>query len=164
MQVTECSRVTLQYIAEEDRLKVQLVAANQCEIVYVTARLMNVLVQRWFSHPDCQISEALWLRQSIEETSVQQQHAIFDQRAASVEKPKLLTTVKLRVEKIRTLIQFEIAADTIWALPLDLDSSIRFLRALRKQYLIAQWSLHGWPAWLQTVDSRDQMSVKVAIH
>lgn len=167
MSITLCERVTMQYCPDEDRLRVHVESSSEHNVFYVTARFINVLVSQWFSHPECPISEALWkeqLQKSPKEARTAAQPVTSKDKTQLAEIPPLLNTSKLRFEARRTLLQFEITEETTWVLPLQSHDSIRFLSALRQQCLIARWSLHAWPSWLQTVDAIASETATVSIH
>jgi len=167
MNAKLCERVTLRYCPEKDRLWVQIAAGSEHRVFYVTARFINALVRQWFSHPQCQVSETQWEVQSrkvLNEAKTAKYPATSTGNKEVREEPPLLNTSKLRFEADRTILQFETLDGKIWVLPLQLADSVRFLRALRQQCLIAQWSLHAWPSWLKTLDPIESEPATVAIH
>ena len=157
----------MRYSTSEDRLLLTLTTVEGPAHFFVTARFIGRLVQQWFSHGNCQITEDGWSAAVSTSSGKASANPVPDTPvpgAPADTSAPLINTSTLRIEGSISVLSFEVPNDAIYAIHMSVSESIQFLRALRTQCLGADWSLKHWPDWVQMMGSDHVVDLKPSIH
>jgi hypothetical protein len=161
-----CDRVSMRYIAAEDRLHVTLTSAEAAAQFFVTARFVGQLVVRWFAHDNCRVTEVRWANIAAKKRasySGESLPCVNAELSGPQTMGQLVNTSMLKIEGSITTLGFEIGGDC-FMLRMTVDESTHFLRVLRAQCSMAGWSMSHWPNWVQVAEPGTQADHGPSVH
>lgn len=163
-------RVTTQYVANEDRLRLagQLANGQTC-VLWITQRLANRVLGhllQWLEQRPLAVSSddapasaasANPQRQTELQRFAQQSAAagIPKQQAVTIDEAQcsyLVENIDLTRGEQAVRLVLKPAADSeqpLCSLALNADALRQWVTIVYRQYRIAGWNLHGWPDWMK---------------
>ena len=146
-------KITLDYVAAEDRILVRTQAHNG-EVVsfWLTLRMSRALVKFLLEHLDkvTPVSAAAdrELMQTFKQTSALMQLEPSTAVESGDAMPLLLTTLDLQRKPNGVVLQLPLRDGTVADLAMDSVQLRQYLHILRNMFVRAEWPLDGWPAWM----------------
>lgn len=158
-------RFTTEYVVQEDRLRLSALSrSGDMLVLWLTQRLLNRLVPYLGTRLQAQSAASVPLalqqvqaslalqsaRQDLQQTLVAPVQLPRDEVAAQAIRHVLVHAVDLTAAEAAFTLCFKDAQGQAHAnLHLPVSALRQWLAIIHSQYVQAQWSLHGLPAWLQ---------------
>ncbi len=175
-------KITVNYVAEEDRLKLTAAAHQDQTVIYwLTRRMLGVLLTPMFEWLNKRvensfggIGEGSWQLRSQETKLTMASNAAQAKMhreepviasAESIE--QILKSVDVRAEKDRFLILLPIDNAHRGVIPFEQDTLLQWLGIIYRVQHDADWRLPQWPSWFienQTQTKQAIQSAQTALH
>ncbi len=163
----ELQRITTQYVATEDRLRLSGETADGTTVVlWLTQRLMNLLAPQltgWLERQDAAGGEALQeFAQQAAEASLAPQPPV---QATSPETEWRLITVDIALGPDGVTLILKSDDDIPRArLPMSTEALRQWLGIVRSQYVLGAWPTTAWPAWMDETQTISAVRTPAALH
>lgn len=150
----ELLRITTEYVAIEDRLRLTgAIADDQTVVLWLTQKLLNLLIPQltgWLEQQGGAGGEALQeFAQQAAEASLPLEAAV---QSAAPETTALVVTVDIATHAEGAVLIFKTEDNTpLASLPLIFEALRQWLGIVRNQYLIGGWPTTAWPTWMDEV-------------
>ena len=165
----ELQRVTTEYVAAEDRLRVSGAAADdQTVVLWLTQRLLNLLVPQltgWLERQgaadliDSELAQSF--AQEAAEASLAAEPAV---RPASDEDGWLVDSVDMHTGTDGVVLAFKAGDNAIASLTLLTEALRQWLGILRGQYVQGGWPTSVWPSWMGETHAQPVKPAGAALH
>jgi hypothetical protein len=163
----ELQRITTQYVATEDRLRLSGETADGLTVVlWLTQRLMNLLAPQltgWLERQDATGGEALQeFAQQAAEASLAAQPPV---QATSPETEWRLITVDIVQGPEGVTLILKSDDDIARArLPMPTHALRQWLGIVRNQYVLGAWPTTAWPAWMDETQAASTAPAPAVLH
>jgi len=181
-QFVTLQKITVNYVAEEDRLRLTAAAKEDQTVIYwLTRRMLGVLLTPMFDWLSQRIdksfggiSEGSWQLRNQEtklamannaaQAKMQREEPVI---AAAESIEQLLKSVDVRAEEQRFLIMLPIDGQHRGVIPFEQDTLLQWLAIIYRVQYEADWKLSQWPSWFvenQTMPNRQNKAPQTALH
>lgn len=163
----ELQRITTEYVATEDRLRLSGETADGTTVVlWLTQRLMNLLAPQltgWLERQDAAGGEALQeFAQQAAEASLAPQPPV---QASSPETEWCVITVDIGQgpDGVTLILKSDGDARQV-SLPMPTHALRQWLAIVRNQYVLGAWPTTAWPAWMDETHALSTVQTSAALH
>ncbi len=166
---TVLKRVTTEFVASEDRIRVAgLTEDGQKVVLWLTRRMLGLLLPVLLQQLDAQFASELrehrdalqeFAQQAARDTLERTERVAADAQAETL----LVTSVDVGQMEQGTLLTFRNEAETSYRLPLRGEALRQWMHILYQADCNGNWQLPQWPAWL-TGDSLLDFDLNAALH
>lgn len=163
----ELQRITTEYVAVEDRLRLSGETADgRTMVLWLTQRLMNLLAPQltgWLERQEAAGGGALQeFAQQVAEASLVVQPPV---RATSPETDWCVVTVDIAQgpDGVTLVLRSHDDARQV-RLPMPTEALRQWLAIVRNQYVLGAWPTTAWPAWMSETHALSIAPAPPALH
>lgn len=165
----DLERVTTEYVATEDRIRLSgATADDQTVVLWLTRRLLDLLAPRlteWLERRDAtEVMDSELVQgfaQEAAEASLAAQPAV---QAASPAGAWLIETVDIHVGADGVMLTFKTDEGAVANLTLPAQALRQWLGIVRGQYGVGGWPRDIWPAWMGETHALTTKPSTTALH
>lgn len=163
----ELQRITTQYVATEDRLRLSGETAEGGTVVlWLTQRLMNLLAPQltsWLERRDAAGGEAL--QEFVQQAAEAALTPLPPVRATTPEMDWCVVSVDINPGEDGVMLVLKSDGETRQAsLPMQAEALRQWLGIVRNQYVVGAWPTTAWPAWMDETQAITAVRTPAALH
>ena len=163
----ELQRITTEYVATEDRLRLSGETADGGTVVlWLTQRLMNLLAPKltgWLERQGAAGGEAL--QEFVQQAAEAALTAMPPVRATTPGMDWCVVSVDINPGADGVVLVLKSDGETRQArLPMQTEALRQWLGIVRNQYVVGAWPTTAWPAWMDETQAIATVRTPAALH